>query len=99
GQRFSFQVTSDVAVNGTMVIGKGAIGWGKVTNAAEAKGFGRAAKLEFVLDYVTAFNGEHIPVRDYHERLGGTSKATTAAGVAGSAAVMGGVGVFGLALT
>jgi hypothetical protein len=99
GDRFSFQVTEDVVIDGIILIKKTAVGWGQVTIAEKSQNFNRAARLNFTIDYVRAVNGQNIPVRDYHEGLGGTSKAKTTATVAANAAAMGGIGILGLALT
>ncbi|MGH9873337.1 MAG: hypothetical protein ACRD9S_12855 [Pyrinomonadaceae bacterium] len=99
GNRFAFQVTDDVVVDGSVLIKKGAIGWGQVTNAEKSKTFNRAARLNYTIDYVRAVNGHNIPVRDYHKGLGGTNKAKTAGATAAMGAAYGGVGIIGMALT
>ncbi len=99
GGMFAFVVTEDVVVNGAVVIRSGAMAWGQVKNAEESKNFNRRARLDFSIDYVRAVNGHAIPVRDYHDALGGTSKARTGATAATLGAVQGGIGILGMAIT
>ena len=99
GKRIAFQVTDDVVIDGVLVIKKGAIGWGQISEAEKAKNFDRAARLDFTIDHITAVNGQIAPVRNYREGMGGTSKTKTAAKTAAVGALRGGIGILGMALT
>jgi hypothetical protein len=58
-----FEVADDVTTDGVRLIGKGALGLGRFTEAATDAGrFGRSADLMFVVDYVTAVDGQSVAV-------------------------------------
>jgi hypothetical protein len=58
-----FEVAADVCVDGVPVIRKGALGLGRFTADAKAAGrAGRSADLRFVVDSVTAVDGQLVPV-------------------------------------
>jgi hypothetical protein len=71
GKRIVFQVTDDVMVDGKVVIKKGALGWGRVTDAKDIGFVGRNAKLNFVIESVMAMDGQNIPVRSTANNAGG----------------------------
>jgi hypothetical protein len=57
GDTVAFQAAEDVYSGGLLVIGKGAVGTGKVTKVEPARNFGRDAKLEVSFDSITAMDG------------------------------------------
>jgi hypothetical protein len=57
------EVAADVRVDGVPVIGKGALGVGRFTADAKAAGYaGQGADLRFVVESVTAVDGQLVPV-------------------------------------
>lgn len=89
GQRIAFQVTDDVTVESRVVIKNGAIAWGHVTNA-KGEGFvGSNAKLSFVIESVSAVDGQSIPVRSAGKDAGGS---TSGSHIAQDFLVAGGLG-------
>lgn len=58
-----FEVAADVSVEGVPVIRKGALGLGRFTEETKTKGsYGRSADLQFVVDHVTAVDGQPVAV-------------------------------------
>lgn len=57
GDAVVFQAVDDVYAGGLLVVGKGALGSGKVTKVEPAKNFGRDAKLEVSFDSIEAIDG------------------------------------------
>lgn len=90
GKRIVFQVAEDVAVDGKVVIQKGALGWGRVTTAKDIGFVGRNAQLNFVIESVTTIDGQTIPVRSADRDAGG---GTSGSRLAGGAMAGGGLGV------
>jgi hypothetical protein len=63
GTQFVFEVAADVRVDGAVLIRKGALGVGRLTDDAKSTGkWGRAADLAFVIDHVTAVDGQSVAV-------------------------------------
>lgn len=61
GDPVSFQASSDVFVDGKLIIAKGAMGLGSVTKVEPSRNFGRDAKLEISFDSITAIDGTTVP--------------------------------------
>lgn len=60
GQLIDFKVTTDVSVEGNVVIPYGAIAKGQVTRFEKRKGIGKGASLQIQLKSVTAKDGTEI---------------------------------------
>jgi hypothetical protein len=81
GQTVHYFVQGDVTDDhGRILIKNGAPAFGTVTKSKDHGHFGRKGKLEFTVDYVTAVDGTHIPLRATQEING---KSHTAAVVVG----------------
>jgi len=63
-----FEVAADVVVDGVPLIRKGALGLGRFTDARAAGSFGRSAVLTFVIEHVTAMDGQSVAVTGTVER-------------------------------
>jgi uncharacterized membrane protein len=96
GDTVAFQAADDVYVGGTLVIGKGAPGTGKVTKVEPAKNFGRDAKLEMSFDSVITIDGTNLETLLGEKAKEETKSMATAAGatVAGLV-ILGPVGIVG----
>jgi PEGA domain len=86
GQSVDFEVQQDVLINGTVVIAKGAVAMGSVTQAVPKRRMGRAGKLEIVLEYVRLTDTEKVPVRAVknakgQNRTGGMTVGIVATGL------------------
>ena len=63
GDSVDFEVLEDVAVNGILVIPKGSVAVGTVTEVQSKRRMGRAGKLEIVLDYVRLADTDKAAIR------------------------------------
>jgi len=69
GAQLVFEVAADVRIDGAVLIRKGALGVGRFTEDAKAtERFGRSASLTFVIDHVTAVDGQPVAVVGAVER-------------------------------
>jgi hypothetical protein len=66
-----FEVAEDVNVRGVTAIRKGALGTGKFLDAKAARGYRRNANLVFVIEKVTAVDGQSIAVSGATEKSSG----------------------------
>jgi hypothetical protein len=69
--RVEFEVLDDIKVADTMIIPKGGIAWGTVTEAQPKRRMGRGGKLEIVMDSVRLVDGEKAALRATKEVKGG----------------------------
>jgi hypothetical protein len=81
GESVDFEVLEDVAANGIVVIPKGSVAIGTVTEAQPKRRMGRAGKLEIVLDYVRLSDTEKAPVRAVKDAKGGSHTVGMTAGI------------------
>lgn len=81
GDSVDFEVLEDVAANGIVVIPKGSVAIGSVTEAQPKRRMGRAGKLEIVLDYVRLADTEKAPVRAVKDAKGGSHTVGMTAGI------------------
>jgi PEGA domain len=81
GDSVDFEVLEDVAVNAILVIPKGSVAIGSVTEAQPKRRMGRAGKLEIVLDYVRLGDTEKAAVRAVKDAKGGSHTAGMTAGI------------------
>ncbi|MHB8502481.1 MAG: PEGA domain-containing protein [Candidatus Acidiferrales bacterium] len=81
GDSVDFEVLEDVAANGIVVIPKGSVAIGSVTEAQPKRRMGRAGKLEIVLDYVRLADTEKAAVRAVKDAKGGSHTAGMTAGI------------------
>jgi hypothetical protein len=70
GQDVSFEVLEDVFVDDVVVIKKGSIAIGTVTDAQPKRTMGRAGKLDIALDYVRLVDTEKAQLRGTKEGKG-----------------------------
>jgi hypothetical protein len=69
--RVEFEVLDDIRVANTLIIPKGGIAWGTVTEAQPKRRMGRGGKLEIVMDSVRLVDGEKAALRATKEAKGG----------------------------
>jgi hypothetical protein len=81
GDSVDFEVLEDVAANGIVVIPKGSVAIGTVTEAQPKRRMGRAGKLEIVLDYVRLADTEKAAVRAVKDAKGGSHTVGMTAGI------------------
>lgn len=88
GKTMPFEVAEDVAVDGAILIRRGALAKGHFTNVEKTKRAGRHAEIAFAFDTVTAVDGQEIQVSGASEQARGGRHSDTMSNLA--------VGVFGL---
>jgi hypothetical protein len=75
----TFKVEEDVVVNGEIVIAKGTIVKGIVTNAKKSGYFGRGGQLNVRIESTTTADGQKIKLRASKGKEGGDKTGTTVA--------------------
>lgn len=71
GDRVDFETLEDVSVNNVLVIPKGSIAWGTVTEAHKKRRMGRGGKLNVAIDSVKLADGEKAALRAVKDTQGG----------------------------
>jgi hypothetical protein len=71
GDTLDFEVLEDVIVKSTIVVPKGSIAWGTVTEAQPKRRMGRGGKLNVNIDAVRLMDGEKAPLRAVKDTKGG----------------------------
>jgi hypothetical protein len=79
--RVEFEVVDEVRVSDALIIPKGAIAWGAVTEAQHKRRLGRGGKLEIVMNSVKLADGETAPLRATKEAQGGGHQGVLTAGI------------------
>jgi PEGA domain len=83
--RVEFEVLEDIKVADTIIIPKGGIAWGTVTEAQGKRWAGRGGKLEIVMDTVRLSDGEKASLRATKEAKGGGHAGAMTVGIVASA--------------
>jgi PEGA domain-containing protein len=79
--RVEFEVLEDIRVADTLIIPKGGIAWGTVTEAQPKRRMARGGKLEIVMDSVRLADGEKAALRATKEVSGGGHTGGMVAGI------------------
>lgn len=79
--RVEFEVLEDIRVADALIIPKGGIAWGTVTEAQPKRRMGRGGKLEIVMDSVRLVDGEKAALRATKEVQGGGHVGAMTAGI------------------
>lgn len=79
--RVEFEVLEDIKVSDVLVIPKGGIAWGTVTEAQHKRRMARGGKLEIVMDSVRLADGEKAALRATKEAKGGGHTGAMTAGI------------------
>jgi hypothetical protein len=82
--RVEFEVLEDIKVADTLIVPKGGIAWGTVTEAQPKRWAGRGGKLEIVMDSVRLIDGERAALRATKEVKGGGHSGAMTAGIIAS---------------
>jgi hypothetical protein len=81
GDTVDFEVLQDISVNGTLVIPKGGMAFGTVTEAQPKRRMARGGKLEINLDYVKLLDSEKAALRAVKGGKGGGHTGAMTAGI------------------
>jgi len=79
--RVEFEVLEDIKVSGVLVINKGGIAWGTVTEAQPKRRMARGGKLDIVMDSVRLVDGEKADLRASQSVQGGGHVGAMTAGI------------------
>jgi hypothetical protein len=79
--RVEFEVLEDIRIADTLIIPKGGIAWGTVTEAQPKRRMGRGGKLEIVMESVRLVDGERTALRATKEVQGGGHVGAMTAGI------------------
>ena len=79
--RVEFEVIDEVRVADTLIIPKGGIAWGTVTEAQHKRRLGRGGKLEIVMNSVKLADEETAPLRATKEAQGAGHQGVMTAGI------------------
>ena len=71
GDTLDFEVLEDIIVKDALIIPKGGIAWGTVTDAQPKRRMARGGKLDVNIDAVRLTDGEKVPLRAVKEVKGG----------------------------
>jgi hypothetical protein len=79
--RVEFEILEEIKVSDVIVIPKGGLALGTVTEAQHKRRMARGGKLEIVLDYVRLTDGEKAALRATREAKGGGHTGAMTAGI------------------
>jgi hypothetical protein len=81
GDTVDFEVLQDLSVNGTLVVPKGGLAFGTVTEAQPKRRMARGGKLEINIDYVKLLDSEKATLRAVKSGKGGGHTGAMTAGI------------------
>jgi hypothetical protein len=81
GDTVDFEVLQELSVNGTLVIPKGGLAFGTVTEAQAKRRMARGGKLEINIDYVKLLDSEKAALRAVKGGAGGGHTGAMTAGI------------------
>jgi len=87
GDTVDFEVLEDVFAKDTLVIPKGGIAWGTVTDAQRKRRMARGGKLDVNIDAVRLVDGEKVPLRAVKDVKGGGHTGAMTGAMVGTAIV------------
>jgi hypothetical protein len=70
GDEIQFDVVNDVVLSGVIVLRRGSIATGVVTQASASKTMGRAGRLSFTINAIQLLDGSKVPVRAFNRTSG-----------------------------
>jgi hypothetical protein len=79
--RVEFEVLEDIKVSDVLIVPKGGVAWGTVTEAEPKRRMARGGKLEIVMDSVRLTDGEKAALRATKEVKGGGHTGAMTAGI------------------
>src|ERR1700683_2189444 len=85
--RVEFEVLEEIRISGVVIVPKGGIAWGTVTEAQPKRRMARGGKLEIVMDSVRLADGEKAALRATKGGSGGGHTGAMTAGIVATAIV------------
>jgi hypothetical protein len=86
--RVEFEVLEDISVSNVLIVPKGGIAWGTVTEAQAKRRMARGGSLEIVMDSVRLNDGEKAALRATKEVKGGGHTGAMTAGIVATALIL-----------
>ena len=87
GDTVDFDVLEEVTVGGLVVVPKGGVAWGTVTEAESKRRMARGGKLNMNIDSVRLLDGEKVALRAVKEMKGGGHTGAMTGGIVATAIV------------
>jgi hypothetical protein len=87
GERVDFEVLEDIVVKDVIVIPRGGLALGTVTDAQPKRRMGRGGKLDVNIDDVRLADGEKVPLRAVKEAKGGSQTGAMTGAIVATAIV------------
>lgn len=87
-ERIDFDVLEEIKVNDVVVVPKGAIAWGTVTQAKPKGRMGRGGKLDINIDAVRLADGEKAALRGVRELQGGGKTGAMTGGIVATSLIV-----------
>ena len=81
GELIDFVCAEDIYINNRLVIKKNIKVRARIENSDKAKGLGNEGSLKIVFNYITAIDGQNIPISGVYNYLKGENKSGTAVGL------------------
>ena len=88
GQTISFEVSEDVLVDSLVVIPRGSLAWGTVTDAQAKRRLGRAGHLDVNIDKARLADGEKVLLSATSHAKGGSHTAAMTAGIVATSLIV-----------
>jgi PEGA domain-containing protein len=87
-ERIDFDVLEEIQVNDLVVVPKGSVAWGTVTDAQAKRRMGRGGKLDINIDAVRLADGEKAALRGVKDLKGGGHTGAMTAGMVATSLVV-----------
>jgi hypothetical protein len=87
-EKVDFDVLEEIKVDGIIVIPKGSVAWGTVTEAQSKRRLGRGGKLDMNIDDVRLADGEKAALRAIKEVKGGGHTGAMTAGIVATSLII-----------
>ena len=87
-ERIDFDVLEEIKVNDVLVVPKGAVAWGTVTQAQAKRRMGRGGKLDVNIDSVRLADGEKAALRGAKNLEGAGKGGTMTAGIVATSLIV-----------
>jgi hypothetical protein len=88
GETVDFEVLEEVKVGDVLVIPKGSMAWGTVTEAEPKKRMGRGGKLNMTIDSVRLTDGERTALRGVKDAQGGSHTGAMTGGIVAASLIV-----------
>jgi hypothetical protein len=88
GETIDFEVLDDVQADGILLIQRGAVANGTVTDAEPKKRMARGGKLDVTIDYVRLVDGERVALRGAKDTSGGGHTGAMTGGIVATALIV-----------